>query len=206
MEQRALATCRQTIPLWLRYVDTFTAVRKDENDDFHDHFDQQNRDIQFSKEIEESERLLFLDCLVSRDNNELRTTVYRKPTRHTDTLLEEASYNPTSHKATTIKTLTRRAQLVCDTPDSLRDETNTLNVFFSTLVPEVFLIFHRISRSCEREKEKPLVTLDLNLTFMQAPAVKRVNLIIQKGTNGSLAITCLSAANVSTRVVRSGIF
>ena len=56
------------------------------------------------------------------------------------------------------------------------------------------------------EKEKPLVTLDLNLTFMQTPAVKRVNLIIQKGTNGSLAITCLSAANVSTRVVRSGIF
>ena len=54
------------------------------------------------------------------------------------------------------------------------------------------------------EKEKPLVTLDLNLTFMQTPAVKRVNLIIQKGTNGSLAITCLSAANVSTRVVRSG--
>ena len=56
------------------------------------------------------------------------------------------------------------------------------------------------------EKEKPLVTLDLNLTFMQTPAVKRVNLIIQKGTNGSLPITCLSAANVSTRVVRSGIF
>ena len=56
------------------------------------------------------------------------------------------------------------------------------------------------------EKEKPLVTLDLNLTFMQTPAVKRVNLIIQNGTNGSLAITCLSAANVSTRVVRSGIF
>ena len=56
------------------------------------------------------------------------------------------------------------------------------------------------------EKEKPLVTLDLNLTFMQTPAVKRVNLIIQNGTNGILAITCLSAANVSTRVVRSGIF
>jgi len=31
VEQSALATCRQTIPLWLRYVeDTFTAVHKDE--------------------------------------------------------------------------------------------------------------------------------------------------------------------------------
>ena len=38
VEERALATCRQTIPLWLRYVDdTFTAVHKDEIDDFHDH-------------------------------------------------------------------------------------------------------------------------------------------------------------------------
>ena len=102
VEESALATCRQTIPLWLRYVDdTFTAVHKDEIDDFHDHLNEQNADIQFTKEIEENGKLPFLDCLVSRDNNELRTTVYRKPT-HTDRLLDESSYNPTSHKATTI--------------------------------------------------------------------------------------------------------
>ena len=45
----------------------------------------------------------FLDCLASRNNNQLWTTMYRKPT-HTDRLLDESSYNPTSHKATTIKT------------------------------------------------------------------------------------------------------
>ena len=37
---------------------------------------------------------------------------------------------PTSHKATTIRTLTRRAQLVCDTPDSLRDENKYLERVF----------------------------------------------------------------------------
>ena len=67
--------------------------------------------------------------LVSHDNNELHTTVYRKPT-HTDRLLDESSYNPTSHKATTIKTLTRRAQLVCDTTDSLSDENKYLDRVF----------------------------------------------------------------------------
>jgi len=129
VEERALATCRQTIPLWLRYVDdTFTAVHKDETDAFQDHLNEQNADIQFTKEIEENGKLPFLDCLVSRDNNELRTTVYRKPT-HTDRLLDQSSYNPTSHKATTIKTLTRRAQLVCDTTAYVT-KTNTLNVFF----------------------------------------------------------------------------
>ena len=130
VEERALATCRQTIPLWLRYVDdTFTAIQKDEIDAFHDHLNEQNADLQFTKEIEENGKLPFLDCLVSRDNNELRTTVYRKPT-HTDRLLDLSSYNPTSHKTTTIRTLTRRAQLVCDTPDSLRDENKYLERVF----------------------------------------------------------------------------
>ena len=54
---------------------------------------------------------------------------YRKPTR-TDGLLDESFHNPTSHKATTIKTLTRRAQLVCNTPDSLRDENRYLEGVF----------------------------------------------------------------------------
>ena len=140
----SLATCRQTIPLWLRYVDdTFTAVHKDEIDAFHDHLNEQNADIQFSKEIEENGKLPFLDCLVSRDNNELRTTVYRKPT-HTDRLLDESSYNPTSHKATTIKTLTRRAQLGVTHRTVYVTKTNTSSVFFTrttttlTLLDETF--------------------------------------------------------------------
>ena len=130
IEEHVLATCRQTILLWLRYVDdTFTAVHKDEIDDFHKHLNEQHADIQFTREIEEDGKLQFLDCLVSHDNNELHTTVYRKPT-HTDRLLDESSYNPTSHKATTIKTLTRRAQLVCDTTDSLSDENKYLDRVF----------------------------------------------------------------------------
>ena len=81
-------------------------------------------------EIEENGKIPFLDCLVTRDNNKLKTTIYRKPT-NADRLLHQSSYNPISHKATTIRTLTRRAQLVCDSPDSLQDETDYLNNVFS---------------------------------------------------------------------------
>ena len=131
IEEQALATYTRTIPLWLRYVDdTFTAVNKDGIADFHEHLNRQNADIQFTKKIEENGKIPFLDCLVTRDNNKLETTIYRKPT-HTDRLLDQSSYNPTSHKATTIRTLTRRAQLVCDSPDSLQDETDYLNNVFS---------------------------------------------------------------------------
>ena len=60
IEERALATYKRTLPLWLRYVDdTFTAVHKDEIDDFHEHLNGQNADIQFTKEIEENDKYLF---------------------------------------------------------------------------------------------------------------------------------------------------
>ena len=62
--------------------------------------------------------------------DKIKTTIYRKPT-HTDRLLDQSSYNPTSHKATTIRTLTRRAQLVCDSPDSLL--CDMYNVFYRLL-------------------------------------------------------------------------
>jgi len=75
-------------PDWLFYLCSVLS-------DFHDQLNEQNADIQFTKEIEENGKLPFLDCLARRDNNELRTTVHRKPT-HTDRLLDESwSYNPT---------------------------------------------------------------------------------------------------------------
>ena len=98
-------------------------------DNFHEHLNRQNADIQFAKEIKENGKIHCLDCLATRDNNRLRTTIYRKPT-HTDRLLDQSTYQPTSHKATTIRTLMRRAQLVCDSPDRLQDETDYLNNVF----------------------------------------------------------------------------
>ena len=86
----------------------------------------QSTSIQFTKEIEENGKIPFLDCLVTRENNTLRTGAYRKPT-HTDRLLYQTSDNPTSHKATALRTLTRRAQIVCNSHDSLTYETKHLN-------------------------------------------------------------------------------
>ena len=100
IEEQALATYTGTIPLWLSYVDdTFTAVHKEGIDDFQEHLDRQNADIQFTKETEENGKIPFLDCLVTRENNKLQMTIYRKPT-HTDRLIDQSSYKLTSHKAT----------------------------------------------------------------------------------------------------------
>ena len=66
---------------------------------------------------------------MSRDDTRLRTTVYCKPT-HSDRLLDQSFYNPTSHRATTVRTLTRHAQIICDSADSLRDENDHLRQIF----------------------------------------------------------------------------
>ena len=75
-----------------------------------------------------------------------------------------------------------------------------------TLVSEVFLDFSSrkrsrasreaatTSRESDEEREKPLVTLASNLTFMQTTAVKRVKLLIKRVNNGNLANMSLPAA------------
>ena len=86
----------------LLYVeDSFTAVHKEVIDCFHEHVNRQIADIQFTRKIKENGKLLFLDCLVTHNNNRLGTTMYRKPT-HTNRLLNQSSYDLSSHKATTI--------------------------------------------------------------------------------------------------------
>ena len=60
VKESALATCWLMIPLWLRYVDdTLTAVHKDEIDDFHNHLNEHNANIQFTTEMEKIENFLF---------------------------------------------------------------------------------------------------------------------------------------------------
>ena len=82
IEEQALATYSETLPLWLRYVDdTITALHENKIDEFLEHLmNKQNNDIQFTQEIEGNGKIPFLDCLVTRENNTLRTTVSRKLT------------------------------------------------------------------------------------------------------------------------------
>ena len=66
IEEQVLATYSETLPHWLRYDDdTITAVHENKIDEFHEHLNEQNTNIQFTKEIEENGKIPFLDCLVT---------------------------------------------------------------------------------------------------------------------------------------------
>ena len=101
-----------------------------------------------------------------------RKTVYTKPT-HTDRLLDESSNNPTSHKATT---LTRRAQLVCDTPDSLRDENRYLE-----------RVFHKNSYSADFIKRNIYRPTEADATNRNPTPLTTVTIPYIKGTSETIS-------------------
>ena len=121
LEVKALATYPDR-SFWYRYVDDIlTSLKKSEKIDFINHLNRQNPSIQFTMEPEEDGTIAFLDCLVTRSGNSVQTSVYRKPTS-TDRLLDNSSYHPASHKSSPIKTLVKRAHMICSSSDNLESE------------------------------------------------------------------------------------
>ena len=130
LEEKALATYTNPPPFWFRYVDdTLTSLHKDEKNNFLELLNQQNPSIHFTIEPELNGKIAFLDCRVMRAGNTLQTSVYRKPTS-TDRLLDNSSYHPASHKSATIKTLVKRAHIVCSSSEDLKTELQHLNEIF----------------------------------------------------------------------------
>ena len=87
IEEQALPSYKRTIPLWLRYVDdTFTTLHKDEIDDFHEHLNRQNAHIQFTKEIEDNGKILFLTAWSFVTTTDYRRRFTENPPTLTDSL------------------------------------------------------------------------------------------------------------------------
>ena len=94
IEHRALATFHTPPHFWRRYLDD----TRDLVDPFHEHLNSIDPHIQFTVERESGGKLLFLDVLLTREEDgTIRTEVYRNPT-HTDQYLACDSHHPVAHK------------------------------------------------------------------------------------------------------------
>ena len=67
---------------WLRYVnDVYAIMEKTEVEPFHDYLNTISTSIKFTKELEKSGQLAFLDVNIQQmENGSLAASVYRKPT------------------------------------------------------------------------------------------------------------------------------
>jgi len=122
---------RKLSPLHLRnispyYVDDILEIlKRDAVESFTEHLNNsidETGSIKFTYEMEHEGSLLFLDILITRQQNgQLKLTVYRKKT-HTDQYLHFESHHPLEHKITVIRTLVARSEnLVTEKCDKDKD-------------------------------------------------------------------------------------
>ena len=78
------------------------------------HLNSVNPTIQFTKEVEQGNRLSFLDTTTTRVRGRIQVSVYRKPT-HTDKYLGYSYHHPSQHKRTVVNTLLHRGQKIPST-------------------------------------------------------------------------------------------
>ena len=105
--------------IWLRYVDDiFAVVKRSEADSLISTLNSQSTTIKFTLDKEnENGSLPFLDVLITRVNNKLDFSVYRKPT-NTDRYITNDSYRPKSTKLAAFNSMVYR---LCKLPLSIRN-------------------------------------------------------------------------------------
>ena len=112
LETKAIQSAQNPPSFWRRFVDdTLTIMKSSQIDNFLQHLNSLDQNIQFTKEEARADGSMpFLDVLIiPREDGSLETTVYRKPT-HTDLYLQWDSNHTLTSKYGVVGTLHHRAQ------------------------------------------------------------------------------------------------
>ena len=124
-----------------RYMDdTFLLFRsKDHVKKFFRYINSRHKNMSFTYEVENEDKLAFLDVLITRDGGSFLTSVYRKPT-FSGLYSHYESFMPSSYKAGLIYTLLHRAFTLCSTWERYHEEVCTLRqIFLKNAYPGFFV-------------------------------------------------------------------
>ncbi|XP_071050953.1 HEAT repeat-containing protein 1 homolog [Onthophagus taurus] len=102
LEKEILNTNNPNILLWRRYVDDVLIIWNNKDLDsihsFYAYINGLHNDINFTMEIEEDNKLNFLDLTLTNNAKLITFDIYRKPTQ-TDSVIPKNSYHHKNHKA-----------------------------------------------------------------------------------------------------------
>ncbi|KAM7312611.1 uncharacterized protein ISCGN_009516 [Ixodes scapularis] len=198
IEQKALQSLSTPPKIFLRYVDDcFCVLAKSEVDKFLAHLNTIEPAIQFTVESEKDGTLPFLGVLVKRQKEQIKFSVYRKPT-HTLRYLQFQSNHPANHKASVVRTLLTRAKTICSSEEDKRKEERTgiadlkKNGYTSSFI-------HRVARRCLPHMW--YVCVDFQLSVIR---IILMVVVVPKWPKASLAIvvaiiiaTCITTGAVT---------
>ena len=114
--------------MWLRYVDDVFClfdIPEAKITEFHSRINKWHNNLKFTREYEQKSSLPFLDVLVTREENQLTTSLYRKPT-HTGLYLLWESCQNRQYKLGLIKTLVIRIHRICSKQETIIKELDQL--------------------------------------------------------------------------------
>ena len=181
-EQDAIASSVDKPELWLRYVDDTFCLWKlgvAKLQKFLSRLNSRRESIQFTMETEVENSLSFLDVKVIRKNNQLCTSVCRKPT-HTDRYLNYGSNHHPKIKSGIVKCLAHRARTVCSI-DTLGTELDHLQQTFESNDYPSSLVSKHLQTN--RKKNNTLNDTDKPPPVLVTPYVKGLSEKIERQCN-----------------------
>ena len=115
--------------------------------------------VKFTSDTEIKSKIPFLDVLVSRENNQLQTSVYRKPT-HTEQYINFNPNHPLQVKKGFVSTLTKRTINISSSPQARKDELDHIKNVFKDLnnypTDLTDRTFHQTTQRSTQTCERPL--------------------------------------------------
>ena len=140
--------------------------------------------INFTCEMEQNNKLPFLDSTVTFHGNHFSTNTYRKPT-YTGLGLNYLSHIPRIYKINSIKTLINRAYNICSTWSAFHEEMTFLKNFFMSNGYPSFL-FHKVTNNflCNKFSPKPAITtVKKDIKYIKLPYMGRLSFDLRKSLN-----------------------
>ena len=140
-ETLALESAEFKPATWLRYIDDTFVIWNEGRDkllDFLEHLNSIRPSIQFTTELEEDRKLPFLDVAVTRGEDRLLTSVYKKKT-HTEWYIHFSFNHHDSVKRGVIKCLRSRATRICKAEDLAAEEEHLRMTFQMNGYPKEFI-------------------------------------------------------------------
>lgn len=131
LERTLMPKLEKFIKPWKRYVDdTITYIKPGSINVVINILNNFHQNIKFTYELEKDGKISFLDVLLSRFDDKIETTVFRKETNN-DIYLHWKSFAPITWKRGTLKTLIRRAYTICSNDKLLKEELIHLEKCFA---------------------------------------------------------------------------
>ena len=112
---------------WKRYVDDTFTLFNNTNDAnlFLNYLNNRHPNIKFTSDMEETNKLPFLDILIIKENNQFQTTVFHKKT-FTGLYTKWDSFIPRKYKVNLINTLLDRFWKICSNDNLFNQEVTNL--------------------------------------------------------------------------------